>query len=408
MIKRARWGERRQIARYTLYAGTRPEVGARSAGLRRLRAVAVAGIGTWAGFVSALMTPPEAAGSPRIAVLVVAAMMPAFVAIRSPLWAWRILVVLILVTPAVQPALPRMWGWPWSPGLALTAALVLYLVAAGHSQAVLVVVAVVSAAAIAVPIRDWRDLALVLAMMTSLLVGGNAVRQRRVAELESAEQQRRLAAEETRAAVLEERARIARELHDVVAHHMSVLALRTDSARYRFPGMAEDLRTEFAELTGTAREGMVEMRRLLGVLRADGAGGPVTPQPDVARVGDLVERVRALGTPCTLRVDGDFDALPAGVALSAYRIVQEALSNAVRHASGAEIAVDLHVDQHSVHAVVRNAPGGAGSLDEGAGHGLLGMRERTAMLGGRLTAEPTADGGFEVAAKLPLDPEENV
>lgn len=408
MIKRARWGERWQIARYTLYAGTRPEVGARSAGLRRLRAVAVAGIGIWAGFVSALMTPSEAAGSPRIAVLVVAAMVPAFVAIRSPLWAWRILVVLILVTPAVQPALPRMWGWPWSPGLALTAALVLYLVAAGHSQAVLVVVAVVSAAAFAVPIRDWRDLALVLAMMTSLLVGGNAVRQRRVAELESAEQQRRLAAEETRAAVLEERARIARELHDVVAHHMSVLALRTDSARYRFPGMAEDLRTEFAELTGTAREGMVEMRRLLGVLRADGAGGPVTPQPDVARVGDLVERVRALGTPCTLRVDGDFDALPAGVALSAYRIVQEALSNAVRHASGAEIAVDLHVDQHSVHAVVRNAPGGAGSLDEGAGHGLLGMRERAAMLGGRLTAEPTADGGFEVAAKLPLDPEENV
>ncbi|WP_410657225.1 sensor histidine kinase [Amycolatopsis sp. lyj-112] len=407
MIKRARWGERLQVARYTLYAGARPEVGARSAGLRRLRAVAVAGIGIWAGFVSALMTPSEAVGSPRVVVLAVAAMVPAFLAIRSPLWAWRVLVVLILVTPAVQPALPRMWGWPWSPGLALTAALVLYLVAAGHSQAVLVVVAVVSAAAIAVPLRDWRDLALVVAMMTSLLVGGNAVRQRRVAELESAEQQRRLAAEETRAAVLEERARIARELHDVVAHHMSVLALRTDSARYRFPGMAEDLRTEFAELTGTAREGMVEMRRLLGVLRADGAGGPVTPQPDATRVGELVERVRALGTPCALRVDGDFDALPAGVALSAYRIVQEALSNAVRHAPGAEITVELRVDQDSVHAVVRNAPGGAGTVDEGAGHGLLGMRERAAMLGGGLRAEPTADGGFEVAAKLPLDQEEN-
>jgi signal transduction histidine kinase len=408
MGDRARWGEWWGIARFTLYAGVRPQVGARSAGLRRLRAVAVTAIGLWGGFLAALMAPREMSGSLAAFGVASAIVVPAIVAIRSPLWAWRSLMLLLLVTPAVQPGLSRMWGWPWSPGLVLTAALVLYLVATSHAQAVLVVVAVLSAVAMAVHIGDWRDLALALALMTAVLVGGNAVRQRRVAELESAEQQRRRAAEETRAAVLEERARIARELHDVVAHHMSVLALRADSARYRFPGLTEDLRSEFAELTGTAREGMVEMRRLLGVLRTEGTGEPVAPQPDATRVGELAERVRALGSPCTLRVDGEFDTLPAEVALSAYRIVQEALSNAVRHAAGAEIGVELRVGRDSVHVVVRNAPGGSGSVNEGAGHGLLGMRERAAMLGGRLVAGSTVDGGFEVAARLPLGDEENV
>jgi len=399
-----RWGEGWRLARYVLYAGVRPEVGARSAGLGRLRAAAVVGIGLWAGFVALLTTPQE--GTLLTFALAGATVVCAVVAVRSPLWAWRLLVVLVVATPAGYPGQSRVWGWPWSPGLALTAALVWFLVATGHAQAVLVVVGVVSAAAMAVHVEDWRDLALLVALMTALLVGGNAVRQRRVAERESAEQQRRRAAEETRAAVLEERARIARELHDVVAHHMSVLALRADSARYRFPGLPGELRTEFAELTGTAREGMAEMRRLLGVLRTDGTGGEVVPQPDAGRVAELAERVRALGTACTLRVDGEFGAVPAGVGLSAYRIVQEALSNAVRHAPGAAIDVELRVGDNAVHAAVRNAPGGPGRPGP-PGHGLLGMRERAAVLGGTLVAGPTADGGFEVTADLPLDHEEN-
>lgn len=406
-VGRVRWDEAWRVVRHAGYAGVRPDVRARSAGLARLRAVAVVGIGLWGGFLASQTTPGGTA-APLAFGLVAATVVPALVAVRSPLWAWRLLLVLILATPVAYPALPRLWGWPWSPGLALTAALVWFLVAAAHAQAVLVVVGVVSAAAMAVWAGDWRDLALLVALMTALLLGGNAVRQRRVAERESAEQQRRRAAEETRTAVLEERARIARELHDVVAHHMSVLALRADSARYRFPGLPDDLRTEFAELTGTAREGMVEMRRLLGVLRTESTAGPVAPQPGVSRVTELVERVRALGTACTVRVHGDFDALPAGVALSAYRIVQEALSNAVRHAPGAAIELDLRVGAGSVHAVVRNAPGGPARAAGTSGHGLLGMRERTAMLGGTLVAGPTADGGFEVVADLPLDHEEDV
>jgi signal transduction histidine kinase len=304
-----RWGEGWRLARY---AGVRPEVEARSAGLGRLRAVAVVGVGLWAGFVALLTTPREVEGTLLAFALAAATVVCAMAAVRSPLGAWRLLVVLVVATPAVSPGQSRVWGWPWSPGLALTAALVWFLVATGHAQAVLVVVGAVSAAAMAVHVKDWRDLALLVALMTALLVGGNAVRQRRVAERESAEQQRRRAAEETRAAVLEERVRIARELHDVVAHHMSVLALRADSARYRFPGLPGELRTEFAELTGTAREGMAEMRRLLGVLRTDGTGGEVVPQPDAGRVAELAERVRALGTACTLRWTASSARCPRG------------------------------------------------------------------------------------------------
>jgi signal transduction histidine kinase len=400
MAGRVRWDEAGRVARQVLYAGARPEVGARSAGLRRLRAAAVTVVGLWAGFV-ALLTTPEAPVP-----LAVAVVFPALVAVRSPLWAWRVLVVLIVVTPAGYPGLSRVWGWPWSPGLALTAALVWFLVATAHAQAVLVVTGVVSAVAMGAHAGDWRNLALLVALMSVVLIGGNAVRQRRVAERETAEQQRRRAIEETRAAVLEERTRIARELHDVVAHHMSVLAVRADSARYRFPGLPGELRTEFAELTRTAREGMTEMRRLLGVLRTEGTGGEIVPQPDAGRVAELVDRVRAAGTPCTLRMVGEFAAVPAGVPLSAYRIVQEALSNAVRHAPGAAVGVDLRVGDGAVHAVVRNAPGGPARPGP-PGHGLLGMRERAAVLGGTLVTGPTADGGFEVAAQLPLDHEEN-
>jgi signal transduction histidine kinase len=342
-------------------------------------------------------------------VFALAAVTPGVVALSSPLWAWRVLLVLIVLTPPLYPRMTESWGWAWSPGLALTAALVLYLVGESHAQTVLVCVAVVSVAAMAPYVRDWRDLVLLAALTSVPLFLGNTVRQRRLAEKDRIAQQHRRIAEETRVAVLEERARIARELHDVVAHHMSVLALRTDSARYRFPGLDEDLRAEFTALTDTAREGMVELRRLLGVLRTESDGAPTAPQPDIARVVELVERVRALGTACTLDVRGDFDVLPAGVALSLYRIVQEALSNAARHAPGAAVRVELHVDVTAVHATVCNDPGGsAGPRDPGgSGQGLLGMRERVAMLSGKLEAGATADGGFRVAVAIPLEEKES-
>ena len=392
----SRWGEWWRWTRYTLFTGNAPQVAVtRSPALRRLRVVAYCGIGFWGGFVALLTAPGTMRGTPLAVALAVVVAVPAVLALRSPLWAWRLALVLIGLSPLVYPGSARQWGWAWSPGLALVTALVLYVVAESHTQGVVARVAVVTGAVLPLHVGDWRDWLMLLAMMTVLLVLGNTVRQRRIAE-----DQRAAAA--TRSAVFAERARIARELHDVVAHHMSVLTLRTDSARFRFPDLPADERAEFAELSETAREGMVEMRRLLGVLRTENTGEPAEPQPGASRIGELADRVRALGMDCEVDLRGDFDEVPAGGALSVYRIVQEALSNAARHATGSRVAVELMVDEVSVQAVVRNTAGAAPAERGGPGHGLLGMRERVAMLGGTLEAGATADGGFRVAAWLPV------
>ncbi|GAA1993767.1 sensor histidine kinase [Amycolatopsis minnesotensis] len=394
--------------RYTVVATAGPQVPPRSAALRRIRGAVIVGVGLWAGFLAVLTTSAASQVKLPAIVLGVLAVAPAVLAVRWPLWAWRLLVVLLAVTPAWYQGFGRFWGWAWSPGLALTAALVFSVVGAAHAQPVLVWVALLSLTEFAFFVRDWRDLFLLAAVVTALLLLGNTRRQRRLAEHDRIEQQRGRLAEETRAAVLEERARIARELHDVVAHHMSVLALRADSARYRYPGLADEVRTEFAGLTETAREGMTELRRLLGVLRTE-ESSPTDPQPDAEKVVELVDRVRALGTPCTLDVHGSFDGLPAGVALSVYRIVQEALSNAVRHAPGAAIEVGLRIERDSIRAAVRNGPGEPPGPAEpgGKGHGLLGMRERVAMLDGTLVADATEEGGFRVEVTVPFEEKES-
>ncbi|WP_370949692.1 sensor histidine kinase [Amycolatopsis sp. cg5] len=398
MADQHRWWD---VVRWTVYAGTARPHSPRSAGLRVLRVVAVLGIGSWAGFVATVTAITYGRSSLVTVALGVATLVPAVIALWSPLWAWRALVVLILATPPAYQDWVQSWGWPWSPGLALAALLVLYLVGETHEQPVLACVALFSVAAMAPYVHDWRDLVLLAALTSVPLFFGNLVQQRRLAERERLAREHQRITEETRLAVLEERTRIARELHDIVAHHMSVLALRTDSARYRFPELTDDLKTEFAALTNTAREGMTELRRLLGVLRTESAS--TAPQPDIARVTDLVDRVRALGTDCTLDIRGDVDALPAGVGLSLYRIVQEALSNAARHAPGAAVRVSLNVEADIVHTTVVNDPGESTGSIAPPGHGLLGMRERVAMLSGELETGATPGGGFRVAVALPLE-----
>ncbi|WP_181773637.1 sensor histidine kinase [Amycolatopsis pittospori] len=379
----------------------------RSVGLRRLRTVAIVGGGLWAGFLTfAIGSAPPAAKTFNVLISVI----PCLLAIRSPLWGWRALLVGIVLTPPTLPRMVQFWSWPWSPGLALAAAVVFYLVGASNDQRELACAALISFAAMAPFLRDWRDTALLVVLGGMLFFLGNTVRQRRLAEEARAADQDRRIAEERRAAVLEERAVIARELHDVVAHHMSVLALRADSARFRFagPGKAdldEGVLREFADLAGTAREGMTELRRLLGVLRSGDGDALVAPQPGLAMVSELVDRVRAAGTPCELDVRGDLDVVPAGVALSVCRIAQEALSNAIRHAPGAPVSVELVAHPRSVRLVIENGPGERPTRtgQTGAGHGLLGMRERAAMLAADLDARVKPDGGFRVALTVPLD-----
>ena len=207
-------------------------------------------------------------------------------------------------------------------------------------------------------------------------------------------------------AILAERAHIARELHDVVAHHMSMLALRADSAPYRYPDLSEDVRAEFAALCATAREGLTEMRRLLGVLRADGQLADTAPQPSLREIKDLVDGLRAAGTDIDLSLYVVAEELPTALGLSAYRIAQEALSNAIRHAPGAAIRVEVWSTESALHLDIRNTQGTGAAAAQGdearARHGLLGMRERVNMLGGRLTTGATDDGGFHVLAVLPL------
>jgi len=203
-----------------------------------------------------------------------------------------------------------------------------------------------------------------------------------------------------------ERARIARELHDVVAHHISMIAVQAESARLTTPGMPPAGARRLSAIGDTARAGLTEMRRLLGVLRED-AGGPAErqPQPGLAQLNDLLDDARdATGAATRLILHGAPGPLDPGVELAAYRIVQEALTNARRHAPGAAVDVELHYAGDALRLRVRdNGPGPrAAPL---AGHGLAGMRERATAVGGQLHTGPATGGGFLITALLPAKTE---
>ncbi len=218
-----------------------------------------------------------------------------------------------------------------------------------------------------------------------------------------------------------ERARIARELHDVVAHHISMVAVQAETARLTTPGLPAAGAQRFAEIGDTARAGLTEMRRLLGVLREDAedAGATVAdrhPQPGLPQLAELIDAAReASGAAARLIVSGPVAEFDPGVELAAYRIVQEALTNARRHAPGAAVDVELRYDDNGLHLRIRdNGPGPARSPaadgqapaeTPGGGHGLLGMHERALTVGGSLRTGAAAGGGFFVAADLPAKPE---
>lgn len=202
-----------------------------------------------------------------------------------------------------------------------------------------------------------------------------------------------------------ERARIARELHDVVAHHISVISVQAETARLTTPGLPPAGAARFSEIGDTARAGLTEMRRLLGVLRQD-AEAPTPerrPQPGLQQLNELVDEARcASGSGVRLIVSGPASALDPGVELAAFRIVQEALTNVRRHARGAAVDVELHYGADALRLRVRdNGPGPAPAVPAG-GHGLPGMRERAAAAGGTLRTGRAAGGGFLIEASLPV------
>ncbi|MFF7705641.1 sensor histidine kinase [Streptomyces lydicus] len=223
----------------------------------------------------------------------------------------------------------------------------------------------------------------------------------------AAEQASAAEEERSRCTRLEERTTIARELHDVVVHHMSVVVIQAEAAQYRVQDPPPELMETFTTVRENAVLALAEMRRILGVIRADTpqagrVGLERIPQPTLASLDRLVDGVRASGSSVEKQVTGKVRELAPGVELSAYRIVQEALSNAMRHAPGSEIGVELSYVATGFGLRVVNGPSARpAAASSGAGHGLVGMRERVAMLEGRLTTQKLPEGGFEVAAFLP-------
>jgi signal transduction histidine kinase len=247
------------------------------------------------------------------------------------------------------------------------------------------------------------DLAEMTTLSAVVLLAAAALRSRGEAQRRLAEQERISGTERAQRALLEERTRIARELHDVVAHHMSVIAIQAEAAPYRMPDPPEELTRSLATIRANAVEGLSELRQMLGLLRAEEPEDEPGPQPTLARLDDLVANAQAAGLAVTTTVTGAKRPLPPGVELSAYRIVQEALSNAMRHAPGSKVRVEIAYRTAGLELRVVNGPSRAQPVrSPGPGHGVVGMRERAAMLGGELTAGSRPDGGYAVTAVLPV------
>jgi signal transduction histidine kinase len=251
----------------------------------------------------------------------------------------------------------------------------------------------------------FADFLFVSAMCTLAFIAGAALYRRVVHARELYERARRAEREReerAREAVREERARLARELHDVVAHSISVMTVQAAGVGRLLRPEQEREREALRAVEQTGREALAEMRRLLGVLRRDEVDAELTPQPGISNVERLLEQVRAAGLPVELRVEGEPRPLPPGVDLSAYRIVQEALTNALKHAGPARATVAVRYREDAVEVDVTDN-GRLDGLDGGGdGQGLIGMRERVAVYGGVLEAGPRGDGGFGVRARLPI------
>lgn len=209
----------------------------------------------------------------------------------------------------------------------------------------------------------------------------------------------------TREAVAAERAAIARELHDVVAHHMSVMVVQAGAARAVSESDPAATAEALRQIEASGRTGLTEMRRLLEVLKAEEDGNGRAPQPGLARLSELLDSMRVSGLPVEAVVEGSPRPLPPGVDLSAYRIVQEALTNALRHAGGASARVVVRYDPGAVELeVADDGPGPPEDPEASGGHGLIGMRERVQLFGGELEAGPRPGGGFLLRARLPSEP----
>jgi signal transduction histidine kinase len=331
---------------------------------------------------------------------------PLPLAVRHPMLAWRIGWLALLLAPLV----PAAWwgGWPWGPGQIFALLGAFCLAGIGQRRPELWWMWALTLIPwwlwLAADEPDLTGPAAATIVFTAAAISVDSIGSRLRAQRALADQTARAEEERAQRAVLEERTRIARELHDVVAHHLSLIAVRAETAPYRLPGLPDPAQAEFGSLSEVAREALTEMRRLFGVLRRD-QPPDLAPQPGLADLPSLVDTARQAGLSVELSVPASLHTVPSGIGICAYRIVQESLSNASRHAPGAAVTVSVGHDSGAILLRVANAPGelaGSSGNEQGPGYGLTGMRERVALLGGSMSAGPAPDGGYVVSAVLPL------
>ncbi|WP_405991875.1 sensor histidine kinase [Streptomyces sp. NBC_00986] len=357
-------------------------------------------------------------------------------ALRRPFPAWALSLTTAAVTalaaraaldprPALNHGPYPVPNWPWSSTEVIVQAVVLLLLAlrvpARRALAALAATGVttfVIQGVLGAQSHSSTGTVAVAVCAVAVLVG-TALRGRSEARTQLVEQVTITAEERHHRTLLEERSRIARELHDVVAHHMSVISIQAQVAPHLVENPSDELRENLDGIRQNALEALRELRRVLGVLRSEnpeypedpyaiaapGTGAtPHAPQPTLDRLDALMENTRTAGLDVRSEIRGEARPLAPGVELSAYRIIQEALSNALRHAPGSTVAVEVtHLPEGLQLTVTNSRPRQAVQPSLGAGHGLLGMRERASMLGGHLTATRTFQGGFAIVAFLPRD-----
>jgi signal transduction histidine kinase len=254
--------------------------------------------------------------------------------------------------------------------------------------------------------NEFLSIVLPFAVVLPSWLLGDVVRTRREEDkrrAEASERALREAEERLQAAVAQERRHMARELHDVVAHGVSVMVIQAGAARQVIDTAPDQATQSILTVESTGRDVMAELRRLLGVLNDDGEATGLAPQPGIGQLGPLVDRVRAAGLPAELEIDGTPCELPASLDVTAYRIVQEALTNALRYARRARTLVHVVYDEDLLRLeILDDGPAGDAAGSDGTGRGLVGMQERASIVGGRLEAGPRLGGGYAVRAWLPV------
>ncbi|KOG57918.1 ATPase [Streptomyces virginiae] len=332
------------------------------------------------------------------------AAVPVLMTLVRPIAAWWAAVAMTVVLAALGGAV----NWPWPPGSFLSYIAVMVLVTLRTRPRVAawmwaLTLALGFALTVVLGSRWGSNLPEMAVTSAFALVIAGSIQIRRAARAEVSAQQEVTAVERDKRTLLEERTTIARELHDVVAHHMSVVAIQAEAAPYRVKNPPPELEAAFVTIRENAVAALTELRRVLGVVRSADYEAPDAPQPTLASLDGLLANVREAGLSVEKTITGAVRELPQGVELSAYRIIQEALSNTLRHAPGAAAGVEVSYVLGGLGIRIVNDPAtGDARPSPGAGHGITGMRERVAMLEGEMTAGRTADGGYEVAVFIPV------